>query len=361
MAIYQLLVLCTLLTACGQALPAQEKRDLFQVVRSQEDLQEKSSPEPVVILLSHSATEDRPTHQAALYFKQQVEELSEESLYVEIYPNDTLGNVLDNADAFSSGSVQMRIGLGDSIPLMQLCVLAPALGSLSLQELNALFQEGELRALLEEQYADNGMMLLEIMPPEYRYLACDQAINTSEDFRLLNLRVPVEKDASTRYWRALGAQTTVVDIKQLRIMLQQGAVNAHESTLPVMIGQRLYPYLDYLIQIPHRIYFDTMIMNLDFFQRLTQEQQEAVRLAAAKTRTFYQAESEAYLARNDQLLEDAGVQYLQLSEDLAELLQKNTAQYELPDLYQKLGPELYDRVVALLSGGINNSFDSSHP
>ena len=344
---FLLLVLYILLTGCIQA-PVQE-RDLFQAVQAQRELREGTAQEPIVILLSHSATEDRPTHQAAVYFKRQLEELSDGTLYVEIYPNDTLGNVRDNADSFSSGSVQMRIGLGDSTPLVQLCALAPALGDLSLRELDKRLQEGELRDLLEDQYADSGMMLLEVMPPERRYLACNQTIERAEDFQRLNVRIPVEHDSNACYWQALGAQTTVVDIKQLRIMLQQKAVNAHESTLPVVIGQRLYPYLDYLIQIPHRIYFDTMIMNLEFFQSLTREQQEMVREAADKTRDYYQTESAAYLARNGQLLEGYGVQYRKLSGELEELLRENSAQYELSGIQEELGAELFHRAVTLLT------------
>lgn len=342
------LVLCFLFSGCTwRNDPGQ---DLFHAFQEQLDLQSNTSEKSEVILLSHSATEDRPTHQAAIYFKQQLEKMSDGNLYVEIYPNDTLGNVLDNANAFSSGSVQMRIGLGDNTPLMRLCILAPALGNLSLSELDTLLQEGELRDLLEQQYADNGMKLLEVMPAEYRYLACSQAINQAEDFRYLNLRVPIEQDSGTYYWRALGAQATVVDIKQLRIALQQGTVNAHESTLPVIIGQRLYPYLDYLIQIPHRVYFDTMIVNLEFFQSLTAEEQEIMLQAAQQTREYYQMENAAYLTRNEQILEDYGVQYLGLSPQLEELLRQNCAVYELPEIRKDLGGDLFDEVVGILGG-----------
>ena len=340
-----LILILLLLSSCGHR--EESGQDLFQALRSHQE-EQQDGQEQIVILLSHSATEDRPTHQAALCFKQQLEELSQGAFYVEIYPNDTLGNVMDNASSFSSSPVQMRIGLGDSTPLMKLCILAPVLGELSLPELDALFQTGELRELLEAQYEENGVKLLETLPSEYRYLACDQAITSLEDFQSLKIRVPVADDSNARYWQALGAETLTVDIKQLHIALQQGTVNAHESTLPVILGQKLYPYQHYLIRIPHRIYFDTMIMNLDFFNGLTAEQQDWVLQAASTARVRYQLESQTYLEKNQAVLEDYGIQNLLLSPTLNQTMRQYSLQYELPELEDQLGTELFERVCAML-------------
>lgn len=350
-----LLILCAAAALAATVLflgrekePEQPGRDLFEALGQPEGQDAGEEKDPIVILLSHSATEDRPTHKAALCFKETLEELSDGAFYVDIYPNDTLGNVQDNAQAFSSGSVQMRIGLGNVSPLQRLVTLTPAISDMTMEELDRQLQTGTLRELLEKEQEKNGIVLLEIFAPEYRYLACNSEIDFMEDFKRLNIRVAATRDIVTTYWSALGAETTLVDIKQLHMALQQGAVNAHENTLSVIMGQELYQYQKYIIQIPHCCYLDLLIMNQEFYRQLTPDQQEMVRQAASQARDCFQRESESYLARSTQLLESYGIHRLELSPQLQAQMRERSAEYELPALRQAMGEELYQQAMELL-------------
>lgn len=71
-------------------------------------------PEPRSLILTHSSPAGSLTDQAAQLLKEKVEEASEGQLQIQIYPEDSLGNLDDGRWYFENGAVDMRIGAGPS-------------------------------------------------------------------------------------------------------------------------------------------------------------------------------------------------------------------------------------------------------
>lgn len=69
-------------------------------------------PEPRSLILTHSSPAGSLTDQAAQFLKEKVEEASEGQLQIQIYPEDSLGNLDDGRWYFENGAVDMRIGAG---------------------------------------------------------------------------------------------------------------------------------------------------------------------------------------------------------------------------------------------------------
>ena len=69
-----------------------------------------TSTDSVNIIWSHNSPETSAAHQAALKFKERIEELSEGKITVTLYPNGQMGTVPENDQALREGTIQMMSG-----------------------------------------------------------------------------------------------------------------------------------------------------------------------------------------------------------------------------------------------------------
>lgn len=102
-----------------------------------------------------------------------------------------------------------------------------------------------------------------------------------EDFAGMRLRVP-QTFISIEGAKSLGASATPVSYGELYIALQQGIVDAAEAPLAVIAAESFDEPADYLLKTGHLITSQPFIVNEDFWQSLTPEQQAALEKAAVE-------------------------------------------------------------------------------
>lgn len=99
------------------------------------------------------------------------------------------------------------------------------------------------------------------------------------DFATMRLRVP-QTFVSIEGAKSLGANPTPVAYGELYMALQQGIVDAAEAPLAVIAAESFDEPADYLLKTGHLITSQPFIINEDFWQSLTPEQQTALDAAA---------------------------------------------------------------------------------
>lgn len=298
-----LLLLATCLSACRneQAVP------LFEPTGELPD-----TSKTTVILLTHSESENSLTQKLALDFKERLETLSAGQMRVDIFPNNTLGNLTDAVNSFGNGTVEMRLGMGPSNAL-EVIQWLPSLQEVDLDRLESSLQEGgAVREILDEQCQQDGVQILGIMPPLFRVLTSNQPVKNVEDFSKLHMRV-FSPGIESEVWEKLGAETVIFSVEEVYTALQQGIVDAQENTLPSIIGNRLYKQQKYLTLTNHKIYMDLMYIDQEFLQSLTQEQQQFIFSAADDAIEDTTALQKDYLTSGYQQLEVSGMQIVPFS------------------------------------------------
>lgn len=100
-------------------------------------------------------------------------------------------------------------------------------------------------------------------------------ISGPDDFSGVRLRVP-ETTVSIQGAQSLGAEPTPVAYSELYIGLQQGIVDAAEAPLAVIAAESFDEPSDYINMTRHLISAQPFIVNEDFWQSLSEDQQGAL-------------------------------------------------------------------------------------
>lgn len=128
---------------------------------------------------------------------------------------------------------------------------------------------------------------------------------------------------------------------EVYIGLQQHTIDAQENPYEVIVSNRLYEQQDYVVETNHLPHLISLIVNDDFFQNLTPEEQE-IMTQAAKTATEYAREqSDARIFDRIATIEASGTAILTLSDETRDAIRKAAGSvYE--SIRENIDPEIYD-------------------
>ena len=178
----------------------------------------------------------------------------------------------------------------------------------------------------------------------FREMTSNVEIHSADDIKGINIRT-LENPYHTEYWKALGANPSPLAWAETYISLQQGLVDAQENPLDSIVGGKLYEVQKYVINTNHIVYTSPILVNEDFFNSLSAEDQEIFRQAGKETEEYvysYAREQESKLA---QQLKDNGMEFIDLDEaTLSEL--KNRASSVYDSVRKQVGDDIMDQFLA---------------
>lgn len=275
-----ILVLVLALAACGGDSGGEGNADSGG--------ESESGTEARTIKLAHTGSETHQYHIASEKFKEILEANEDVDMTVEIHPNASLGSEGDAIEQVISGSLEMTTVAADSnlantIPEMNVFGI-PYIFEDKEHAYNALDGDPgqELLALAE----DSGMKGLGYWEVGLRHLTNDtKEVNVPEDVNGMSIRVqPAEVWES--HMRALGASPTPVDFNELYSALDQGVIDGQENPLPTIDSMRFYEVQDYVSLTGHTYNPAVTLMNLEFYEGLSDIEKEAVDSAVAEAKDY---------------------------------------------------------------------------
>lgn len=269
--ILAVVMLLALLTACGS--PAASDTD-----NSGDGTQDAT---PIVIRIGHSSGESSDWQQALLVFKEDLEERSNGTLKVEIYPNETLGPELDNITGIQQGHCEGVLSgeaLTNWTPYAALVSMPYACASMEAAEKIA--DSEEIGGVIEKNIIETA----KLHPIGYflrsaRNLTSSKEIRSFDDVAGLKIRVPNNK-LSIALWTAFGASATPMAWSEVFTSLQNGTIQAQENPSTTIYDNNLFEVQDYLIKTEHTISWIYVCLGEDFWQSLTAEQQNMIDASA---------------------------------------------------------------------------------
>ena len=266
-----------------------------------------SEGEVTKLRLGHITNESDAWHLGAEKFAELVEEKTDGSVIVEIYPSSTLGNDRDLIEGMQLGSIDFALVAG---------VLSNFYEPYSILELPYLFKNnehlenvlyGEVGNQLKEDLLENAQIRgLEFWVRGPRMLTANREITSADQLSGLKIRVP-EIPASIAAWEAMGATPTPMAFGEVYSSLQTGVIDAQENPLALIESSKLSEVQDYLMLTNHVYGYVQLTMSDLTYQKLTKDQQKAVEEAAKEATEFenslvYELEEELL-----QKLKDAGM------------------------------------------------------
>ncbi|WP_339283519.1 TRAP transporter substrate-binding protein [Oceanobacillus sp. FSL K6-3682] len=299
--------------------------------------------ETKVLRLGHIQNESNAWHKGSLKFAELVEEKTNGSVKVEVYPSSTLGEDRDLVEGMQIGTVDFALVAG---------VMSNFYEPYSILELPYLFHD--LDHLEEFVYGDEGKRLQDDMLEETgvrglefwlrgpRELTTNKLVESPEDLRGQKIRVP-NIEASVEGWKAMGASPTPMNFGEVYSSLQTGVIDAQENPIEFTASARIQEVQNYLVMTDHVFGYVQLLMSDKTFEELTEAESEAVLEAAEEARNYqndlvFQEEEAAIQAMLDADVEIIEVDQEPFREAVQDINEK---------LADKYGRELYDTIQSM--------------
>lgn len=275
-------------------------------------------------------------------FKSEVGRLSKGTIQVDLFPGNTLGGAFEQVDQIRTGQIQLAWGglsfYDKLVPELSAAVL-PFAASSGHQAVCQI--ESEFGRYLEEKMAEKGVLLIGWGIVGARHVTNNRRpIKSVEDLKGLKIRTP-SGDAWDLTFRAVGANPTPIDIKELYQALQQGVVDGQENPYDNMLVRKFYEVQKYVSNTGHLFDWSGYMIHKGTFDKLTADQKKAVREAMFSTiayqRSLYERENKTAL----QGLIKGGMEYTELSkEELAKFRDATKSVYG--EIRKKVGDKVMD-------------------
>lgn len=274
--------------------------------------------ETKTIKIANYFAEDHPQNVALReVFVPMIEEESNGTLEVQIFPNNTLGAEKEFYDGVRNGTIEMGIpGL-----IMQADI--PKMG---VPEWPFLFQDfehaknvlngpigEELTADLESEH---GVIPLAWSANGFRMFSSNQTIDSMDDFQGLRIRMPNIPNY-IRLGELLGANVTPLAISEVFTALEQNVVDGQDNPIATLRASGWYEVQSDVLESRHMFSPNLFIVNADFFNGLTAEQQELIRTASMETAEHEFELLEQSYEEDKQFLQENGITFTEPSEEFS--------------------------------------------
>lgn len=233
-----------------------------------------SSGDKIKLKIATVGNESHQSTIAASVFKEKLEELAGNRFEVTIYPNAQLGGEREMAEGVKIGSIEMAVVTTDgALPSFVPETQVLAIPYLFADKEEAYFVlDGYLQETLKPEFEEQGFKHLAFCELGFRHFTNNvKEITKAEDMNGLSIRVQ-----ESPIWFALAEHldfiATPISFNELYTALQQGTVDGQENPIASISSSAFDEVQKYMCLDGHTYAPESMIMNLDFYNRLTDEE-----------------------------------------------------------------------------------------
>ncbi|HHW07219.1 MAG TPA: DctP family TRAP transporter solute-binding subunit [Clostridia bacterium] len=334
--------MASLLAGCGGggSSPSQEPAE-----------QKEATAQPIVLRLGHNVTEATALHRGALEFAKLVEQKSNGTIKVDVFPNATLGDNRQMLEGMQLGSVDMC--------LPNLSNIAGFTDKTAVFELPYLFKnEAAAEAVFDgpigdELFADlekSGLVGLAYWTQGWRHITTsNREVRKPEDMKGLKFRT-MENERHMQHFNALGASAIPMAFSELYSSLQQGIIDGQENPYVNIYLNGLYECQKYITETGHIYDAIPLLISKITWDKLTPEQQQILREAAKEVTSLEREMSREDDRKYKQAIIDSGkCQIIELTPEERQAF-RDAAQVVYDMNRDKIGADYIQRILDAQEG-----------
>ena len=291
--------------------------------------------------LATASPEDTVTQLFAEKFADEVNRLSDGRMQIQVYANSTLGGDRDLLETCADGDIPFVVqNTAPQVTFMpDLAVFDLPCVFDSLDDCRDKLDDPEFYNLVSDVYTDGGYHLLAIADQGFRVMSTNKKVSSFTDFKGQKIRT-MENPYHLAFWKSIGASPTPMSFSEVYIGLQQHTIDAQENPYEVIVSNNLYEQQDYVIETNHLPHLITLIVNDEFFQDLSEEEQKIITEADNTALTYAREQSDSRISDKIATIEASGTEIISLTDDeRAEMREAAQGVYE--QIQEVVGPELY--------------------
>jgi len=296
-----------------------------------------AADKPLVLRIGHVVTEKGVEHLASVRLAEILEEKSNGSIKLEIYPNAQLGGNREMLESLQAGVMDF------ALPAL------PALGGFTkgtrVFDLPYLFENDEeaekvLDGPVGEKVAASvepaGLKIMAWWSQGWRNLTTnDTSVKVPEDVKGLKIRV-MENPLHIAHWNMLGASAIPMAFSEVLTSLQQGVLDAQENPYQNIKQSGFDEVQDYIIETRHIYGPLPVVMSKMTWDRLNDDQK--VIILSAMQESVSEARQICKDINNgikENILNSGGTKIIELNED-----ERYAFKEKVLPLYKESAPEL---------------------
>lgn len=313
---------------------------------------EKSSLKPIVLQVGYENNPGEPIDLACHEWQKIIEEKSNGTMKIELFPSSQLGKKTDLIDQMMAGAAVCTLADGAfyaerGVPDFGI-VFGPYL--FNTWEDCWKLTESDWYAEQSKKLEANG---LKIISSNWiygdRHTMTKKPVKVPADLKGMKIRV-ANSMVFIKGFECLGATPTPLALGEVYTALQQGVVDGLENPLTTLEGGKFQEVAKYVILDGHIKNFTTFVVGTVFFNSLTAEQQKIL-LESAHEAGLYnnsiQSEKEAEARAK---LETAGVAFYTPTAAEKKMFQDAALQfYSYPEIAGNWTPGLHETVKAIIN------------
>lgn len=236
--------------------------------------------ETTEITLAHSYQDAQPQHACGAQVIADDIAAADVGLDVQIFGASQLGGDADRIASVAAGDIDMDIQ-GSSA----LSALYPPIGVADgafvfddADHLKRYFTDPASDPLKDEFLETTGVRILGAWSAGARNFTANKAIRTPADLEGLRMRFPPSPQFLMNA-EAMGADATEVAFEELYLALSQGTVDGQENPVNIIAANNLFEVQDFVSLSEHQLNSNLVVVNEEFWQSLSEDQQAAVSAA----------------------------------------------------------------------------------
>lgn len=262
---------------------------LFAGCNKGEGTTSKEEETNITLKFGYSTNEEDPRAKAAEEFKKEVEEKTNGSVTVDLYPAGQLGGdaALIEAIVLDSGTVDITVTDASNFATYEAKM---GISALPFQfadfETAWEFMDSDIEAEAEALLLDHNMRVLAHYDNGFRCVTTSkEAVTSPEDMANLLIRTP-ENPVIMATMTALGANPQPLAFSELYMALQQGTYDAQENPIPVIYNNNLFEVQKHLSVTNHIYSGMCFTISESIWKKMSESQQEIVQAAALSSQEF---------------------------------------------------------------------------
>lgn len=304
----------------------------------EEDVQRYAWP------LATASPEDTVTQIFSKKFAEEVSRLSDGKMKIQVYPNSTLGGDRDLLETCADGDIPFIVqNTAPQVTFMpDLAVFDLPCVFDSLDDCRETLDDPEFFDLISDVYTKGGYHLLGMADQGFRVMSTNTPVYEFADFKGQKIRT-MENSYHLAFWKSLHANPTPMSFSEVYIGLQQHTIDAQENPYEVIVSNKLYEQQDYVVETNHLPHLISLIVNDEFFQNLTKEEQDIMTQAAETATEYARKQSDERIAERITTIEDSGTEIITLSDEVRDEIRENSQ-------------NVYENIKANISKDIYNTY-----
>lgn len=290
-----------------------------------------------------------PQNIGLLLFKQIVEEETNGRYVVEIYPNSQLGGERESVEQVKHGILEMATAsAGPLTTFVREAMVLDIPFAFESYEVAWSTLDGPAGQALFAAFERAGLKGLGWMENGFRHTTNNvRPITSVEDFRGIKIRT-MEAPMHMLNFRTLGANPTPIPWPELYMSLQQRIVDGQENPLMNLVELKLWEVQRYA-SLTYHIY-DPMplVTNLNWFNRLPEEDQAIIERAALLGQNYSRFVNMAREQALTVILEEQGMSVNEVSDEAKRAMRELSQPGVVEAIKREIDPAFVDQWLAAI-------------